>query len=167
MDSNNEPIIEKRKLITDVRTVIMSTVDSKGMPNASYAPVGVDNDNNLYVYISELSKHTSNLKNNNVLSVMLIEDEAGSENIFARKRLTMNAKVELIERGALDWEENMMYLEDRFGKSIEYLKGMTDFHLFKIVPEDALLVYGFGKAFRFSGEKMEEMDHLNEKGHKR
>tara|TARA_Y100000590_G_scaffold230730_1_gene260051 strand:- start:2415 stop:2930 length:516 start_codon:yes stop_codon:yes gene_type:complete len=167
MNLEKEASIEKNILFENTKSAILSTVDKNGNPNASYAPIGIDEENNMYIYISELSKHTDNLMSNQKISVMFIEDESKSTNIFARKRLTINVNADLIERGTVDWYEKITYLDNRFGDAMKYLKEMSDFHLFQLEPTDALLVYGFGKAFRFSGKKLEKFKHLNDVGHKK
>ena len=167
MNIENEVKIEKNLLLENVNTAILSTVDDIGQPNASYAPIGIDSENNMYIYISDLSKHTKNIISTNKVSVMLIEDESKSSNVFARKRLTINVKSILIDRGTVDWYEKITYLDVRFSDSMKFLKEMSDFHLIQLVPEDALLVYGFGKAFRLTGNKLENIVHLNDKGHKK
>jgi len=50
MDLEKEAIIEKNILFEKVKTAILSTVDEKGNPNASYCPIGIDNNNNIYIY---------------------------------------------------------------------------------------------------------------------
>ena len=167
MDIENEAKIEKNLLLENVNTAILSTVDENGEPNASYVPIGIDSENNMYIYISDLSKHTNNIISTNKVSVMLIEDESKSSNVFARKRLTINVKSILIDRGTVDWYEKITYLDVRFSDSMKFLKEMSDFHLIQLVPEDALLVYGFGKAFRLTGNKLENFVHLNDQGHKK
>ena len=57
-------------------------------------------------------------------------------------------------------------MENKFGETITYLKNMKDFHLFEMKPNTGLLVSGFGKAFNFTGEGLNDIVHLNEKGHK-
>ena len=121
----------------------------------------------IYIYISDLSRHTKNLIDTCKVSIMFIEDESMADNIFARKRLTINVDAELIERKTEKWYEKINFLEDNFGETIKYLKEMNDFHLFRLIPKDALLVYGFGKAFRFTGKKLNQLKHLNDEGHKR
>tara|TARA_Y100001968_G_C19118456_1_gene600767 strand:+ start:65 stop:583 length:519 start_codon:yes stop_codon:yes gene_type:complete len=165
LNIKKEVMIEKNILLENIKTVILSTVDDKGMPNASYAPFGIDDQYNMYIYVSELSKHTTNLIKTNMVSVMLIEDESKSTNIFARKRITINVKAKLIDRRTIDWYEKITNLDKRFGESMKYIKEMSDFHLFQLIPVDALLVYGFAKAYRLAGKNLDEIIHLNEKGH--
>jgi len=165
MNLKKEPIAEKNKILETIETVILSTINKSGHPNASYAPVAVDKENNFFIYISDLSKHTQNILSNNNVSIMLIEDVSNSENVFARKRLTLNVKASLIKRDTKLWNTKINLLEKRFPDAFQYLKNLIDFNLFQLSPKDALLVYGFGKAFKFLGQKLELSNHLNDKGH--
>ena len=160
-----EAFSQKDNIVQNMNTIVLSTNCKKGLPNASYAPSVIDADGYYYVYISKLSKHATNLLDNSNLSIMIIEDESKAENIFARKRLTMNCIATEIIRDTNDWINKINLLEDKFGDAISYLKKLTDFHLFKIEPKDGLLVYGFARAFRFKGRNLDQIKFLNDKGH--
>tara|TARA_Y100000817_G_scaffold200131_1_gene156628 strand:+ start:222 stop:734 length:513 start_codon:yes stop_codon:yes gene_type:complete len=155
----------KNRLISNMNTIIISSVCKENNPNASYAPSVVGNDKNFYIYISSLSKHTKNLINNPRASIMIIEDESASENIFGRKRLTMNAIPIRVKRDSETWTSTIKLMEAKFGETVTFLKDMTDFNMFKLVPQDGLLVHGFARAFRFEGEGLSNISYLNDKGH--
>ncbi|MBI65156.1 MAG: pyridoxamine 5-phosphate oxidase [Candidatus Marinimicrobia bacterium] len=156
---------KKEELLKNFKTIILSTINKENLPNSSYAPSVVDKNGDFYIYISELSKHTTNLLSNPLASLMIIEDESKTENIFARKRFTMNSKAVTIDRDSGEWNLKMDLMENKFGEPIKFLKTMTDFHLFKITPNDGLLVHGFARAFRFVGPGLNEVKYLNDKGH--
>ena len=161
----NEAIEEKEKIVKKMKTIILSTTDDKGSPNASYAPSATDEYGNFYIYISSLSKHTKNLLITNIASLMIIEDESDAENLFARKRFTIKSQASTILRDTKEWTEKINLLEQKFPEQIAFLKDLTDFHLFKLKPISGLLVHGFARAFRFKGEGLNELDYLNDKGH--
>ena len=160
-----ESIQVKNDMVANMNTIILSTIDNSGNPNSSYAPCLIDDDVNLYIYISKLSKHTQNLLTNNRVSAMIIEDESKAENLFARKRLTMTCNASLVNRDCEEWKAKIDDMEQKFGESIQFLRTLTDFCMFRMEPKSGLLVYGFGKAFRFKGRKLEESDHINDVGH--
>jgi len=162
----NEVLKEKDNLINNMNSLILGTTDSKKIPNSSYAPFGIDDNNNFYIFISELSKHTKNIMSNQDVSIMIIEDESNSQTIFARKRLTITGKASKIDRTSEEWHEKINILENKFDETFTFLKNMEDFHLFKISPISGLLVYGFGKAFNLEGPELVNVIHLNEKGHR-
>ena len=155
----------KIKLVSNMNTIMLGTISKNGEPNASYAPSIIDSEENFFIYISSLSKHTLNLIGNPKLSIMIIEDESKAENIFGRKRFTMSAETSIIDRDSKEWISIMGNMESKFGETITFLKDMTDFYLFKIVPIEGLLVHGFARAFRFHGKGLNEVSYLNEKGH--
>ena len=161
----NEAEKQKNNLISKMNTIIMATTDKNNLPNSSYAPSYVDKNNHFYIYVSLLSKHTKNLISNKNVSFMIIQDELESDNIFGRKRLTIDACAELIDRNSEKWTKVIEKMEIKFGETLSYLRDMTDFNLFKLVPEKGLLVHGFARAFTFSGEKLSEINYLNEAGH--
>ena len=161
----NEAIQERDLLLNNMQSVVLSTLDNANTPNASYAPSLMNNDG-FYIYISTLSKHSKNLMHNPKASMMIIEDESKSEKLFARKRITMDVNSNIIERDSDKWNDVMNEMESKFGDSIKYLKNMTDFYLFNLVPKSGLLVYDFGRAFKLTGENLNTVGFLNDKGHK-
>ena len=164
-DISSEAILEKNNLLSNMKSIMLSTVDKDNLPNASYAPSVIDDDGNFFIYISKLSKHTRNLLQKNEVSIMIIEDESHSDNLFARKRFTIKAESINIERDSDEWIEKIDLMENKFGESISYLRNLTDFFMFKLTPASGLLVYGFARAFHFTGAKLDEIVYLNDKGH--
>ena len=164
----NQALIDAKKemddLISNMKTVILGTVSKEGEPNSSYAPSIIDSNGNYFIYISNLSKHTLNLLDTPSLSIMIIDDESKTDNIFARRRLTMNASSVIVDRHSDKWNEVIAVMEDRLGETISFLKDMTDFHMFKLKPQDGLLVHGFAKAFKLSAKDF-SLIHLNDQGH--
>ena len=89
---------ERERLLKNFQTVILSTIDDSGEPNASYAPAAIDDECNFYIYVSELARHSTNLKATRKASLMIIEDESTAVTLFARKRLTLSVNVDVIKR---------------------------------------------------------------------
>ena len=129
----------------------------------SYAPTYIDNKCNFYVYISTLAKHTQNIINTNKISFMIMDQK--NQNIFAKKRITLNGNIKIIDRKTDIFNKLMKKMQTKLGDTIEIIKNMKDFHLFKITPNSGLLVHGFAKAFIMSGEGLNEVKHLNDIGH--
>ena len=164
-DLSSEAIQEKNNILLNMQSVILSTVSEDGLPNASYAPAVIDNDGSIYIYISELSKHTKNLLEVPRVSIMIIVDESDSENLFARKRFTIKASSFEIQRDSVEWVDKIGLMEKKFGEPIAFLKDLTDFRMFRLTPENGLLVHGFARAFHFTGKKLDKIEYLNDKGH--
>ena len=159
-----EAVVERDSLFNNMQTIIISTVDKNGKPNASYAP-SLMHEGNFYVYVSMLSKHTSNLIKNKKASIMILEDESKSERLFARKRITMDVDSIVVKRDSAEWEHIMDLMQSKFGESIAFLRNLKDFFLINLKTSKALLVYDFGKAFTLSGKNLNDINHMNDKGH--
>lgn len=146
-----------------VRTLVLSTVDSEGKPNVSYAPF-VINNGEYQVLISSIARHARNLQEVPKVSLMLVDDESKSREIFARRRLTFDASSRLVDRDSEEWVSGIAALKARHGDLVEDLSQMLDFNLFSFKPEHGLFVKGFGKAFDVSVDDLVSFVHLEE-GH--
>ncbi|EFP96791.1 heme utilization protein HutZ [Vibrio caribbeanicus] len=144
-------------------TLQLATVGADGRPNVSYAPY-VQNQEGYFILISEIARHAQNLKINPHVSIMMIEDEYESQQIFARKRLTFDAVAVVVERDSEQWSRTIQQMQDRFGEVVEGLSQLQDFILFNLTPEQGLYVKGFGQAYQVSGDDLVDFLHL-EKGH--
>ena len=138
---------EMARLLNEYKTVSLATNSSAGLPTVSYAPAALDSARNLYLFVSELSEHTANLHARPEVSIMLIEDESRSKQLFARNRLTMTGIAQHIAREDEQWSEAAEVYRARFGKFFDQLSTLKDFHMFKIQPTSARLVVGFGAAY--------------------
>ena len=147
------------------RTLQLATVDEEGRPNVSYAPF-VQNQEGYFVLISDIARHARNLKANPQVSLMMIEDEESSKQLYARKRLTFDAQASVVERETELWTQVIGQMQERFGEIIDGLSQLQDFSLFNLKAENGLFVKGFGQAYQVSGDDLEDFVHLQE-GHKK
>ncbi len=150
MSTNQNTIKPKAPKIQEIvessKSLIMATVDADGNPVSSYAPY-VYLNGKFMVYVSFMAKHTKNLRDRKKVSVMLIEDESDSKQIYARTRLTINAEATHIENTNPLFEQTINALQERHGKVVEVLSEMTDFILFELTPKNGAYVNGFGSAY--------------------
>lgn len=154
---------EIQEMKQEIRTLALATVDSQGVPNVSYAPF-VINEGEYQVLISNIARHARNLREVPKVSLMLIDDECKSREIFARRRLTFDAVARHIERDSDEWERVLQALKARHGDLVDELASMLDFNIFSFKPEHGLFVKGFGKAFDVSVDDLVSFVHLDE-GH--
>lgn len=148
------------------QSLLLATVSPEGNPCASYAPFVMDADKNFYIFASDLSAHTSNLKTTGKVSVLLIEDEARSQNIFARQRLSFDCQATLMEKNSPHWDEIANQFQERFGQIIEMLRNLSDFHIFQLTPKEGLFISGFGAAYKVSGDRLNALTAFRGKGEK-
>ncbi|MEM7792920.1 MAG: pyridoxamine 5'-phosphate oxidase family protein [Cyanobacteria bacterium P01_C01_bin.118] len=136
------------------RSIILSTVNADGVPQASYAPFLMDGDKRIYIYVSGLSAHTANLKHTGRASVLFIEDEAQTQEIFARRRLTYECMATVLPRETQEWQALIERFEQQFGNVIGLMKGLSDFQLFQLQPQAGQFVIGFGAAYRVKSDDL-------------
>ncbi|MGK6342590.1 HugZ family protein [Chryseobacterium sp. DT-3] len=159
-----KPVAPKvRELIERTKSVILATVDAEGTPNSSYAPF-VQVGNTLYILVSFMAKHTKNLADGRKTSVMFIEDESATKQIYARERLTIEASTSQIERDSETWNTVVTKLKETHGKVVDVISEMGDFILIALQPVKGSYVNGFGSAY-FVDENLEILEHRNDVNH--
>lgn len=145
-------------------TLQLATVNPLGEPDASYAAY-IEHEENYYVFISELASHTCNLLHNRRASVLFIENEANADHLFARKRLTYQCTAERVERNKAEFDTVLEQFTVKFGNLIDTLRGLRDFHLFRLTPKRGLYVAGFAKAYAMDSDDLGQLRHLRDRGH--
>ncbi|MEO0868110.1 MAG: pyridoxamine 5'-phosphate oxidase family protein [Cyanobacteria bacterium J06642_11] len=147
-----------REFPNKFRSVILSTANTDGVPQASYAPFLIDDDKSIYIYISGLSAHTENLKQTSRASVLFIEDEAETKEIFARRRLTYDCIAAVLPRETGQWQTLIERFEQTFGGVIGLMKDLPDFQLFCLKPQSGQFVLGFGAAYRVDSTDLSQLE---------
>jgi hypothetical protein len=149
------------------KSLNMASIDEHGLPFSSYAPFALGEEC-LYVLLSEIAVHAINLQYNPKVSVLLIQDEDSADELFARVRVNYAMDAEHIVFDTQDWSEGLSRLVKRHGERIANLAKMSDFKLFKLVPNKGRYVKGFGRAYSFGGHSLsgEYVIHLRD-GHKK
>ncbi|MDD2384055.1 MAG: pyridoxamine 5'-phosphate oxidase family protein [Sulfurospirillaceae bacterium] len=146
-----------KTFIHNIQTVVLGTLDAQGNPFSSYAPYIYDN-NRFYVYISDIATHTKNIQRTPKASLFFVEDESKTENLFARKRISLQCDSTKIVR----WTERFETVLDLFAKKFDAkmvatLQKMTDFNLYEFKVNYGEATFGFGKAYFIGGENMDEL----------
>ncbi len=147
-----------------IKSVIIGSVDAQGVPLASYAPYVMDEKKNIFIMLSGLSSHTRNLETKAKASALFIEDEGRAQNIFARKRLTFDCSVSILDPAGDDFDKIADLMYERHGTIIERMRLQPDFRIFQLSPESGRFVIGFGAAYDVTGEHLDELKHLSADG---
>ena len=142
------------------RSAILATVDSAGAPDASYAPFVISESGAFHVFVSLLARHTGNMLDQGIASLMFIEEESASSNIFARRRLVYQCSAQALARDNEAWPDLMAQFDTRFGRFMDTLKALPDFQLVRLVPQSGSYITGFGKAYRLTGTEMQQVQHI-------
>ena len=144
------------KLIRSLQTVIISSVTDHHAPHSSYAPF-IEKEQVFYISLSMMSTHTRNLLEHPQVSLLFIEDESKSSNIFARRRVTFDASVTPVERNSIEFNGAMTLFTDKFGEMAAIYQTMSDFQLFALTPIRGRAVFGFGQAYTYADGKFGSM----------
>ena len=143
----------KSELINYCKSIIISVIDNN-FSDIGYAPY-IYKDNFFYVFSSELSSHIRVLLIKRSGTFMLIEDEKGSQNIWARKRIKFQAKISIVISGSAEFNEITDLISAKHGNTINLIKEFKDFHLIKIIPNKGTIITGFGSAYYLKGLTLE------------
>jgi putative heme iron utilization protein len=159
-----KPVAPKvQELINASKSIILATVDAEGNPNSSYAPF-VQVEHTFYILVSFMAKHTKNLADGRKTSIMFIEDESATKQIYARERLTIEAGASQIERDSEVWNTVVAQLKETHGKVVDVISEMGDFILISLQPVKGSYVNGFGSAY-FVDANLEIVEHRNDVNH--
>ena len=156
---------ELSTFITGFKSVTLSTIDEKGEPFCSYAPF-VFHEKKYYVFISDIARHSRNLKKHPKAALFFIEDESKSENIFARKRAVLQCSSRVLKRESGHFSDVMAVFKNRFDPDmLDMLLRMKDFNLYELAPSGGEAVMGFGQAYDIVGEFADTLQPRKGGGH--
>jgi len=145
------------ELLTPFKSVVLGTQGSNGYPFSSYAPFYYDGAV-VYVFISNIATHAKNMQTIAKASAFFVEDESITENIFKRKRISLQCDVEKISRDSEQFENIMKDFQAKHPDgTLTMLMGMSDFNLYALTPIYGEATFGFGEAYNIGGEKMNQL----------
>ena len=155
------------ELLAEYQSVVLGTQGSNGYPFSSYAHFYYDGEQ-VYIFISNIATHAKNIQTTPQASAFFIEDESKSENIFARKRISLQCDVTFVSRDDETFNTVMEKFQDKFDANmVTMLMGMKDFNLYALKPIYGEATFGFGEAYHIGGEKMNELvTRTGDSGHK-
>ena len=145
------------ELLEPFKSTVLGTQGSNDYPFSSYAPFYYDGEV-IYVFISDIATHATNMQTTPKASAFFIEDESITENIFKRKRISLQCDVMLVQREEERFEQIMAHFQARFEDgTLTMLMGMQDFNLYALAPIYGEATFGFGEAYNIGGEKMNQL----------
>jgi len=154
-------------LLEGYQSVVLGTQGGNGYPFSSYAPFYYDGEL-VYIFISNIATHAKNMQAIPQASAFFIEDEGTSQNIFARKRISLQCDVTAVTRDEDTFANIMTHFQSKFDSAmVTMLMGMKDFNLYALKPIYGEATFGFGEAYNIGGEKMNELiERTGGSGHK-
>ncbi len=148
------------------KSAVLGTLSENGYPFSSYAPFYYDGLS-LYIFISDIATHAKNMQKSAKVSAFFIEDESQTQQIFARKRISLQCDVKSISKDDPSFEPIMEAFVSKQGETLTMLMGMKDFNLYQLTPIYGEATFGFGEAYNIGGEQMNELvTRTGDSGHK-
>ena len=154
------------ELLEAFQTTILGTIGRNSYPFSSYAPYYYDGEV-VYVFISNIATHAQNMQATPKASAFFIEDESITENMFKRKRISLQCDVKQVAREEVRFNTIMASFVEKQGETLTMLMGMQDFNLYALTPIYGEATFGFGEAYNIGGEKMNQLvERTGTSGHK-
>jgi len=139
-------IWEARKLVRAARVGTLATV-AQGQPFASLVTPATAPDLSVLLLFSDLSEHTRHLRDDPRCAI-LVAGTPESANPQTTPRITLTGRAEPIDDRAF----RARYLAVHPYAAL--YADFGDFHLWRMRPEGALFVGGFGRAARLEADKL-------------
>lgn len=155
MMTDAELCLNLHTLHQNCQTLMLGTLNAEAAPAVSYAPY-VWHQGRYYVFVSALAQHTAYLQNHSRVGLMLIEDEFAARNLFARRRLMIDAVACPVGRDTALGEAVLAKMRDHFGAAAALTQSLGDFVLIGFVPNSMRLVLGFGQAHDIGSSLLSE-----------
>ena len=151
--------VERDRLLAEARTLVMAASGGDAMPEMGVTPL-VRMNGAFYIYPSRLSAHVRAVLAAGKAAFMVIEDESKTQNIWARKRLKFDSELVEIDRKSDEFNAVCDIFADKHGPTMGLIRDFSDFHLLRLRPLGGLMVLGFARAYRLSGEALDVTEHL-------
>lgn len=145
-----------KELLEPFQSAVLGTIAHNDYPFNSYAPYYYDGEV-IYVFISNIATHAKNMQTIPKASAFFIEDESITDNIFKRKRISLQCDVKCIARDSTHFKGIMTPFIQKQGETLTMLMGMSDFNLYALTPVYGEATFGFGEAYTIGGDKMNKL----------
>ena len=141
-------------LLARERWGCLATLGADGAPLAAMVAFAADGEGgDLLLHLSTLARHTRNLLQRPRVSLAVSEQYAGQGDPQTLARVAVQGEIELIARDHRDYER----LRDAYVAALpdsEPRFGFGDFHLLRLLADEARYVGGFARAFAVDAEAM-------------
>ena len=140
-------IRDLQSLFTEQRVLSLAlTLPPDGAAYAGLLPFIMDPGRTAFlVRASKLARHSRGLTEGARVCVLIHEKDDDSKDPLQLKRVTFECSVEPLARDTPEWDAARDRYLERF-PSAELTLGLTDFQVYRLVPESGMYVAGFGRA---------------------
>jgi len=129
----------------------------EGRPHVGQVPFAPRPDlSALLIHVSGLARHTAGLTAGAPFSALLAIGDRPEEDPLALPRLTLDGRVEVLEKGSPEYEAAASIYRERLPSSAVTFE-LGDFRLCELVPERGRVVGGFARAFDVRPDQLREL----------
>lgn len=156
-NSRMKPLDEVRlqRLLQGQRWGCLGTLEG-GHPALSWVACALDGQGALLLHLSRLARHTRNLLVDGRVSLALTEPDDGRGDPQTLARITLDGVVEPLAGDNEAYHAARQCYLARLPDA-EMLFGFKDFSLFKLTPQTARYVEGFGSSHRLTAEQLQAL----------
>lgn len=143
----SDELAQLGRLVAGQRWAALATVDSNGQPAASMVGYAAEAEfRGVLIHVSRLASHTRNLLERPVASLVISEPDTGGGDPQQLARVALHGGVTVIRRDDAGYGAARDTYLARLPDAAR-LFDFPDFVLFRLTPEAARYVGGFGRAF--------------------
>ena len=154
-----EQQLDLARLIRRQRWAALATLHS-GVPYASMVAYVPEADfSAFFLHLSHLAPHTRNLLAHPQASLVITEPDTGTGDPQTLQRVSVQVKAEPIARESHGYAQARDHYLARLPDA-EPRFGFEDFVLFRLVPELAHYVAGFGRTYTLGAERLRSLAAL-------
>jgi putative heme iron utilization protein len=139
-----DPVSASRSVLRSASTGSLATLNPAGTPFASLVTVGTDIDATPLMLLSTLAVHTRNLDRDPRCALLLVAPGGEGGDPLAGARATVEGRAERVAAGDPQLDRIRGRFLARHPEAAGYA-GFADFGFFRLVPDTAHLVAGFGR----------------------
>lgn len=146
-------IRDLQSLFTEQRVLSLAlTLPPDGVAYAGLLPFLMDTDRTAFlVRASRLARHSKGLTAGARVCALIREKDDATKDPLQLKRVMFECTVEPLASDTPEWTAAAGRYLERF-PSAELTLGLTDFRIYRLVPESGMYVAGFGRAIALPPE---------------
>ncbi len=132
-------------LVRRQRWAALATITKDQQPYASMVAYALEEDfDGLLLLLSRLSAHTQHLLVNPTVSMVISEIDRGEKDPQSLQRISIQGRAVEIPRASVEYDSCRLRYCERLPES-ERLFQFADFILFRLIPDTARYIGGFGR----------------------
>jgi len=149
------------EFMKEVPTVSVAIPVEGDSPEMCHLPFIKDQSSNYYILTSSLASHFTALESSNNACLLFVNPEEHPKGgHFAHERLKVQTSVQRLGKESEEYEELLEGFRCRYGKIVNLIAGLGDFHIFRFETLRGVYIQGFGAAYRLNQGEHLPSEHI-------